>query len=191
MDRQSPSPPRPPEAPAGSRWSHWWQGKRSVLRFGLSFAILMAAYYAIAATPWFDRLIYRLLHWNALASGASLNLLGQGTRTADTVIRSGRFSVNIRRGCDAVEPVWYFTAAILSFPAPLGRKLAGIAAGAVLICFANILRIVSLFLIGAYLPRFFGVAHLEVWPALLILFASSLWIAWLVWTRRTPARAPL
>jgi exosortase/archaeosortase family protein len=186
---RSPSPHPPAETKPGSRWLHWWRGKRPVLRFGLSFALLMAAYYALAATPWFDRVIHRLLHWNALASGGVLNLLGQDTRTADTIIRSARFSVNIRRGCDAVEPVWYFTAAIVSFPAPPGRKLAGIAAGAALLCAANVLRIVTLFLIGEFFPRAFGVAHLEVWPALLILLACSLWIAWLVGTRRPPAHA--
>jgi len=191
MGRQSKPTPPPAGTRAESSGRRRWQGKRSVLRFGLSFAVLMAAYYALAATPWFDRLVYRLLHWNALASGATLNLFGQGTRTTDTVIRSARFSVNIRRGCDALEPVWYFSAAILSFPAQSGRKLAGIAVGAVLIGAANVLRIVTLFLIGEYFPRAFGVAHLEVWPVLLILFAASLWAAWLVWTRRTPAHAPV
>jgi len=191
MGRRSELPPIPAGTKTGSSWIRWWQGKRPVLRFGLSFAVLMGAYYAIAATPWFDHLLNRLLHWNALVSGAALNLLGQGTVTTDTFIRSAHFSVNIRRGCDAVEPVWYFSAAILSFPARPGQKLAGIAAGAVLICAANVLRIVSLFLIGVYFPRSFGIAHLEIWPALLILFASCLWIAWLVWARRTPAHAAL
>jgi len=167
----------------------WWRSKGPVLRFGLSFALLMALYYGVAVTPWFDQVLYQILRWNAQLSGAVLDALGQDTRTQDTLIRSARFAVNIRRGCDAVEPIWYFSAAILAFPSPWLPKALGITVGAVLIAAANILRIVSLFLLGVYFPRSFAVAHLEIWPALLILLACALWVGWLVWLRRRPRHA--
>jgi exosortase H (IPTLxxWG-CTERM-specific) len=167
-----------------SRLKAWWRSKGPVLRFGISFAILVAAYYAIAVTDVFDHLLVRLLHWNALASCALLNLFGQDCHISDTYIRSQKFAVNIRRGCDAAEPVWFFVAAVLSFPAPVRSKLAGITVGAALITAANILRISSLFMIGAYFPQFFPTAHLEIWPAMLIVLAAVLWIAWLVRLRR-------
>ena len=170
---------------SGSPWHERWRGKAPVLRFGLTFAALMAAYYAIAVTQTFDGMLNEVLRWNALASGALLDALGQGIHTTGTVIRSARFSVNVRRGCDAVEPVWYFAAAVLSFPAPIVRKLAGIAVGALLICAVNVVRIASLFIVGAYYPRSFSTIHLEIWPASLILLATLLWIAWISWVRRT------
>ncbi len=89
--------------PAGARTDsprfQWWQSPPSVLKYGLTAAILMAAYYLIAATAWFDQGVYRLRHWNALASDTALHLMGQRTRTMDSIIRTARFSVNIRRGC--------------------------------------------------------------------------------------------
>jgi exosortase/archaeosortase family protein len=139
--------------------------------------------------PFFDRLLERLLLWNAAASGALLNLLGQHTHITGTVINSIRFSTNVRRGCDAVEPAWFFDSAVLAFPAPWARRWVAIAAGTVLIGVVNVVRVASLFLIGVYYPRAFEAAHLEVWPAAFILFAAGLWVTWLVWLRRAPAHA--
>ncbi len=162
----------------------WWRSKWPVIRFGSTFVLLLAAYYAVAVTSGFDQLLFRILHWNAIASCAILNLLGQSCSISGTFIQSATFSVNIRRGCDAVEPVWFFVAAVLSFLAPARLKVAGIVVGATLICLANIIRISSLFIIGAHFPRLFPAAHLEIWPALLIVFASILWIAWILWARK-------
>lgn len=175
--------------PAPGRGRLWWPVKNPTLRFGLTFAALMAAYYAVAEVPFFDRILLQLLQWNAAASAALLNLLGQHTHTNGTVIRSVRFATNVQRGCDAVEPAWFFAAAVLAFPAPWKSRLKAIAMGTLLIGAINVVRIATLFLIGAYWPRAFAVAHLELWPAAIILLASGLWIAWLIGLRRESLRA--
>jgi exosortase/archaeosortase family protein len=187
MTRRRKAPHVPAGTPPSAGLRQWWRGKWPVIRFGLCFAILVAAYYAVAVTSGFDQVLFRILHWNAVASCALLNLFGQSCTITGTVISSAAFSENIRRGCDAVEPVWFFAAAVLSFLAPARLKLAGIVVGAALICAANIVRISSLFVIGTYYPRLFPAAHLEIWPALLIILASVLWVAWILWARRCSA----
>jgi exosortase/archaeosortase family protein len=180
----------PAPAKKARTWRDWWASRSPVLRFGTGFSALMALYYAVALTPGFDRVLFYCLAWNARASNAVLNLLGQETYASDLTIRSARFAINVRRGCDAFEPAWFFCAAVVSFPAPFRRKLAGILAGCTLIFATNIVRISSLYLIGLNWPRFFGPAHLEIWPIALILLAVFLWISWIGYSRKGTTDGP-
>jgi exosortase/archaeosortase family protein len=70
------------------------------------------------------------------------------------------------------------TAAIVAFPAPLRSRLVGAAVSLLLLQLVNFARIVSLYYIGGVHPRHFDDAHKVGWPALLIAFTVSLWIAW-------------
>ena len=124
-------------------------------------------------------------HLIAHVSGGMLAVLGQEITVADTSISSPRFSVQIVRGCDAVEAIALFVCAVLAFPLPFLKKLPGMIAGALLLSILNLVRIVSLFLIGVYSPRIFALTHLDVWQALFIFFAVLLWILWLLWATRS------
>jgi exosortase/archaeosortase family protein len=177
----------PAPAREARAWLDRWASKSPVLRFGVGFTALMALYYVVALTPQFDSILFHSLAWNARASNAVLELLGQDTTASELTIHSARFAINVRRGCDAFEPAWFFCAAVLSFPAPFRRKLAGILAGSGLIFATNIVRISSLYLIGLYWPRFFSPAHLEIWPIALILLAVFLWISWIGYSRKGTA----
>ncbi len=167
-----------------SRWLSWSANVGPVWRFGLRFAGLMILFYVVVLTPFCDRLLYAYLTANAGIANAILNWLGQDSHVSEITIRSARFAISVRRGCDAIEPSWFFCAALISFPAPLGRKLLGVVAGAALLQALNLVRIVSLYFIGICYPRFFAPAHLEIWPATFIVIAILLWIKWINWTKR-------
>jgi len=179
---------KPKAGPSGgavrARWRSWLAGRGPVLAFGLKFGALMVLFYAVSMTPFFDRMLYAYLEANARLANAILNGLGQASRVSGVTIRSARFAITVRRGCDAVEPAWFFCAAVLSFPAPFVRKIPGLLAGAALILAMNLVRIASLYLIGIYSPGFFDLAHLEIWPAAFIIAAILLWTAWIKWTGR-------
>jgi exosortase/archaeosortase family protein len=158
------------------------------LRFVALFALLLGAYYALALVPAFDRALYWYLAGNAWASNALLRLAGQATRLSGVTIRSDHFAISVRRGCDAIEPAWFFCAAVLAFPGPRKRgriMLVGVA----VILTLNLARIVSLFLIGVSCPGLFPAAHLEIWPAVFILTVVALWLYWIV-LPVPPARTP-
>ena len=145
----------------------------------------MVVFYALFSTPFFDKLLYGYLQANAWMANAILSWLGQNTHVSDVVIQSPTFSIAIRRGCDAVEPTWLLCAAILAFQAKLNDKLLGMLIGIVLLQILNLVRIVTLYLIGIHWPSGFNSAHLEVWPILFILVAISLFATWVNWTSRS------
>ncbi|MGB2863392.1 MAG: archaeosortase/exosortase family protein [Sedimentisphaerales bacterium] len=161
--------------------------KYSVLKFLLIFGILLAVFYVFIAfssfyskkfVPWHHHLIARI-------SGYVLAVLGQEITVTGKSISSPKFSVNIIRGCDAVEAIALYVCAVLAFPLPILKKFLGMIAGTLLLLILNLVRIVSLFLIGSYSSRIFALMHLDVWQAMFIFLAVLLWILWLIWATRS------
>ena len=155
-----------------------------MLRFVLKFGFLLALFYGLSVTSYFDRMLYSYLEANAWVSNAILHGFGQQTQVSEVTIESPQFAIAIRRGCDAVEPTWLFCAAVLSFRAPLMRKLPGLLAGTVLLQILNLVRIVTLYWIGLYSPDIFEAAHMEIWPTVFIIVAIVLFIGWIEWSRK-------
>lgn len=92
-------------------------------------------------------------------------------------------------GCDAIEGMLAFVAAVLVSPTTWTRRLIGVMAGVAAICVINVARLVALFLIGAHAREFFDVMHNEVFQGLLIAAIVAIWIAWLHWAMK-PTRVP-
>src|SRR4030042_301593 len=141
--------------------------------FLLVFVVLMCLFYVfVAFTPYYNnKLLPSYHHLIAKMSGGILWLLGQGTTAEGVSVFSPRFSIKIIRGCDAVESTALFICAVLAFPAPFSRKVLGIIAGTLLLGILNLVRIVSLFLIGVYFPSIFDFMHIDTWQAIFIFFA--------------------
>ena len=183
------TPSEPMGGAFAARWSAWYANTGLVWKFALKFGALMILFNGLILTPYFDHLLYSYLAANAWVANGILHWLGQDTSVAEITVRSARFAITVRRGCDAVEPSWFLCAALISFPAPFIRKVMGILAGVALLQVLNLIRIVSLYFIGLHYPRYFGPAHLEIWPVMFIIAAIALWIGWIGWSRR-PAQSP-
>ena len=56
-----------------------------------------------------------------------------------------------------------------------------------LIQLVNLVRVVALYLTGAYLPRLFDASHTVVWQTLVVLFGVLLWVGW---AHRVALRTP-
>jgi exosortase H (IPTLxxWG-CTERM-specific) len=168
---------------AAGRYSH----KYLVLKFLLIFGVLLAVFYVFIAFSSFYNSKFVPLHHQLIAkvSGYVLADLGQEITVTGKSISSPRFSVQIIRGCDAVEAIALYVCAVLAFPLPFLKKLPGMIAGTLLLLILNLVRIVCLFLIGAYSSRIFDLMHIDVWQALFIFFAVLLWILWLLWATRS------
>jgi exosortase H (IPTLxxWG-CTERM-specific) len=144
-------------------------------RFG---ALLVLLYVAVALRPVNDAVVVPFTAAIARVSGVILNALGEPVTVAGTEIRSPAFAVRIENGCNGLETILLFAAAVLAFPAPWKRRLAGLVLGFAAIEIVNLLRVASLFWIGAHHPGLFSASHTVLWQSLVVLFGVLLFLAW-------------
>jgi len=143
----------------------------------------MLLFYALSETPYCQRVFWPAnLQANAWAANGILSGLQQHTRLVRETIKADAYSLEIKRGCDATEPVFLLMAALIAFSAPLGRKLVGIVVGTLLLLGLNQLRIVALFFVGRDHPELYHTLHLTVFPAVFVILALILWVGWVEWT---------
>jgi exosortase/archaeosortase family protein len=131
------------------------------------FVILIAAYLLIAWNPVNDHVIVPFTEAIAQSSGALLK-------------------VNINNGCNGVEAMLILLASIAAFPASMKARVVGLLLGAVVVQILNAIRIITLYLLGAYHPRLFDLFHTAVWQIVIILAAIGFFLVWSA--RVAPAR---
>ncbi|HYC62140.1 MAG TPA: exosortase H [Thermoanaerobaculia bacterium] len=150
------------------------------------FGVLVAAYLLIAWNPVNDNVIVPFTAAIARSSGALLKMMGEQVTITGTVISSSRFGVNINNGCNGVEAMLILLASIVAFPATMKARAAGLFLGAIVVQILNAIRIISLYLLGAYHPRLFDLFHTAVWQIVIILAAIGFFLVWSA--RVAPAR---
>jgi exosortase H (IPTLxxWG-CTERM-specific) len=171
----NPSPSAGPHGPDGSVWRTY----RREITFLVLFAVLLGGGFALISLNWVnDHAIEPFTAGIARVSGGILDVLGQDVQMRGTVIQGSRFAVNIRNGCNGVEAMLIFLAAVLAFPAPWRSRLLGLGLGILAIQLVNLVRVVVLFLTGAYFPKLFDTSHTVIWQTVVILFSVLLWIYW-------------
>ncbi len=160
------------------------RSKRPVLRFVLMFMVLMGLYYASTATDFIKNSAFpAYLRLNAQVSASVLSVFEDSVQASGQAIH-GRFPLTIERGCDAIEPSALFIAGVLAFPVGLRLKIPGMLIGTLCLAFINIFRIVSLYYVGVYIPKWFQIMHVDVWQAVFIFIAIVFWFFWALWASK-------
>ena len=163
----------------GGAEASFWRRNRREIRFLVLFATLLGGGFTLVSVNWVnDHAIEPFTAAIARASGAVLNACGQHVRLNGTVIQGPHFAVNIRNGCNGVEAMLIFLAAVLAFPAPWRARLLGLGLGIAALQVVNLVRVVALFLTGVYWPRIFDASHTVIWQTVVILCGVLLWIFW-------------
>lgn len=120
-----------------------------------------------------------LLTFTAAATGFMLNLSGNSVQVNGGLISSPDFSMGIVSGCTGIIPTVILVSAVLAYPCQAKQKATGIALGIAAIFVLNLLRTVSLFLIGSrFSSSFFNTAHFLIWQPIMIMLAIVLWLFW-------------
>jgi exosortase/archaeosortase family protein len=164
------------------------------LRFAITFAVLatalsLAYYFPYASGGAVDRAISAYLSAYASAIGAVVHLFDSTVRVSGQDV-AGRFALRVSRDCDAMEATVLYACAVVAWPASLRLRVAGVAAGVLVILAANVVRLCTMYWIGVAWPSAFDFAHRELWPALLLVVVVVAFVAWVGWTGSHRAEAP-
>jgi len=157
--------------------------------FLIKFAVvIVVAFFIVTLGPVNDRVIVPFTAQLSSVSGQVLRLLGQNVTVSGTTIFSSGFSVDVRNGCNGVEAILILVAAMVAYPASLQARLLGILLGSVALEILNVIRIVSLYLLGFYNRELFDLFHSAVWQVLIILASVGIFVVWTIRFARRPVR---
>lgn len=158
-------------------------------RFFLLFLLIQGVLFTIeiidtvqasVIVPWTE-LIAAISAW--LIQLFDTQVLANGVIIQSTV---NNFGVAIRPGCNGVEAVIIFFAAIFAFPTHAWlHKLLGLLIGIITIQVLNLIRIISLFYLGQWNQTAFDWAHHYIWEVLIML---DVLIVFLIWIRTLPPK---
>jgi exosortase H (IPTLxxWG-CTERM-specific) len=153
-------------------------GPRFLARFcAIALGLFALLYVATdSETAW-------LTHAEASTVLALLHALGMHARLDGPRLAVPGFSASVVDQCTAVYESALLVAAILAFPAAARKRAWGIGIGLLGLAVLNLMRITSLFVVGAWLPEWFTALHLYAWQAIVAAAVLAFWLGWITGTR--------
>ena len=103
-------------------------------------------------------------------------------RDGPVLAAPGGFAYEIYYRCTGFLPVLCLTVGVLAYPAPIRRKLTGLALGIPLLLAFNFIRLVHLFYIGVTRSELFEFAHTYLWEAGTVLSVALAWLGYVTWS---------
>lgn len=162
------------------------RSNRIILFYCLGFLVLAITVSWLIGQNFFYPIRQTINSSYASIAALVLSIIGQGVSASGDSITGDGFSVQIRKGCDAIAPMILYASSIAVFPMfSWMKKIRGIAYGLVLMILGNLVRIISLYLIGKYANDWFDFFHVNFWQVVYIIFTVMLWLYWLNWANKT------
>lgn len=104
--------------------------------------------------------------------GFSVGIDGTNLFSGDT------FRVDVAPACSGAVPTMIYMAAVVAYPATWRSRAIGALLGTGVIHGANLIRIVTLFLIGLFANEYFHDTHVYVAQSLVVALAVATWLYW-------------
>jgi exosortase/archaeosortase family protein len=160
-----------------------------VLKFVLTAGVLLTAYYfPYPPEGCAKAFINEFLHVYAASAAIILRPFDPTVRVVGQEIM-GAFSMRIVQTCDAMDVTILLGSAIVSWRGPIGRRLLAALFGALALGVLNVARICSLYWIGVVRPSLFEAAHLDVWPAVILIVAVAFFFGFTFFEQREQGAA--
>lgn len=128
-----------------------------------------------ALTPWE---VWRYRSLKSIDHGVNLQNIGPLIRFKASP--NNTFTFRVVPDCGAIPSLSIFAAAVLAFPVPIRRRLAGLIFGMPILYGVNIIRLTTLAFIGAWsgAGEVFRFSHEVVWQGIFIIFVVGVWLLW-------------
>lgn len=150
----------------------WRRTAAFALLVGIGLALTGALRADAAGAAWIDRFTVLPAAWLIDGLFPADGVSGLGPRLAWP---GGRLM--IRAGCDGLELLTLYLAAVLVAPVPWRRAIGMLAFGGLLVWLLNQVRLLALYLAFRHWPAGFDAVHV-VWAPLLLLVAVFAAFAW-------------
>jgi exosortase H (IPTLxxWG-CTERM-specific) len=99
----------------------------------------------------------------------------------------GAFGMRVDNDCNGAWAHLVLLAGVVAYPAGWRARLVGATVGTAALFVANLIRIVSLYVIGVHAPALFRATHVYVWQFLIIGFALLVFVVWVDTVADRPA----
>ena len=163
-----------------------WRRQPIPLQFLLLFVLSLVAFYSIYGLSAFQQyVVLPATNIQVRLSSWILNILGQNTSIDQGVIYANEVALNVKAGCDGIEPTAFFIIGVLLVPLSWRTKLVGLSVGIVVLQLLNLIRIVGLFFAQAYWPSSFDILHLHGGFTLFFVLTIIIWMIWANWAIQT------
>jgi exosortase/archaeosortase family protein len=164
-----------------------WRWRRAYLRapyagrFATLLLVATAWYFLVGGRPeeYLRQFMETTVLW--LVPLVGLHATTSGENVVAFWSTEGAFSYQIAAECAGLQMLLLLGAAVLAYPVPLSRRLAGLAAGLPLTVVANVIRLAMLALIGVHAPAWFTRIHDIGWPLFQIGGITLFTLLWLRW----------
>src|SRR5579872_61861 len=141
-------------------------------------AALIVFYIVVASAPVNDHVIVPFTELIVRATALVLRGIHEPIAVVGTVIRTSRFALDVRNGCNGVEAMLLIVAAMIAFPATFRSRLAGLFVASAAIQILNLIRVSSLVWLGEHHRAAYDFVHVAVWQTIVILAAVMMFVLW-------------
>lgn len=113
------------------------------------------------------------------ATAASLaRILGYEVSAVLSSLTADGVSINVKNGCDGINPLLILGSAIAAYPARWPRRLLGLLLGVATIFALNIVRLAHLVIVASRYPAQLEFFHVYVWQTLMGALAVITFLLW-------------
>ncbi len=117
--------------------------------------------------------------WTAASVHYFLLVFTEATTLRNQLVTLDGFAVSIIIECVGLLEMLIYSACVLAFPAPIRSRVAGVVLGCLAIFVFNLLRIVTLLIVGRHWGDYFDFFHVYFWQATLIAMIVSVLYGWI------------